>query len=217
MAGTGFRLANDTPTQKMYIPNTTVVEHGEVVVFTPGTGIAAGAPTDLDNPSVGCANEAHASGDGTEIVIASAPNAKFSHINRNAITASGGSTTTFVDSSILPATDDVFNGGYLEIVACAADSSLNGKMIEITNFTGTGGTFTFAEQSGAFASGDTAYLHPGKLAVGEYGWDLDSDGMNIDYETSAGEGLVIVDAHPELKTVIVQFRLHQFGNGPAAL
>ena len=213
----GFTLINGYPSQKMYIVGTTVIEKGELVVFTPATGVVASSGTDLDNPQIGVAAEAHASGGGTSIKVYTHPESKFSHVNRNAITATGGSTTTFVDSSLLPATDNLFIGGYLEIIACAADSSLNGAMIPITDNTGSGRTLTFATQIAAFASGDTAYLHPGKLAVGSFGWDLDSDGMNIDYETDGGEAMIIADANPELKEVIIKLRLHQLGNSTLAI
>ena len=195
--------------QELYIATGTVIELGEIVKFTPGTGVVAAAGTDLDDPSIGVAAEAHDGSTagrqvGTKIKVLTSPTAVFSNQPKNVITATGGSTTTFVDSSLLPATDDYFNGGYIQIVTCAADSDLIGKRVKISDYTGTGGTITLGETlTAALASGDTAYLCPGPLAVSAYGQDLDSDGMEIDFETSGGEGLQIVDVDPETFQVFV--------------
>jgi hypothetical protein len=199
------------------IPTATAIEQGEIVKHTPGTGIAAIGDADQDDPYMGAAINAHTANSGTEIKISASPTAVYSHGCGNTITATGGSTTTFVVSGLLPQTDDLWIGGYLQIIACAADSSLNGKRIKITDSTGSSGTLTFAAQAAAFASGDTAYLCPGPLAIGSYGWDLDSDGMNIDWDTSGGESLVLVDADPANMKSFWMLRLHQLGNGPAAL
>jgi len=209
--------------QELYIATGTVIELGEIVAFTPGTGVVATTGTDLDGPSIGVSAEAHDGSTagrqvGLKIKVYTSPSAVFVNTPKNALTATGGSTTTFVDSSILPATDDYFNGGYIQILTCAADSDLVGKRVLISDFTGSGGTITLAETlTAALASGDTAYLCPGPLALSAYGWDLDSDGMEIDFESSAGEGLVIVDVDPATFQVFVKLRLHQLGNGPAAL
>ena len=45
-----------------------------------------------------------------------------------------------------------------------------------------------------------------------YSWDLDSDNMEIDFETDSGTALQIVDVDPDTFQVYVKFRLHQFGN-----
>lgn len=204
-----------------YIPSATAIEFGEIVLFTPGTGIATVAGTDFDDPAVGVATEEHdgsTSGrqSGNEIKISCSPTGVYALNSTNLITATGGSTTTFVVSGLLPQTDDLWNGGMLKIVSCAADSSLNGTLIPITDSTGSTGTLTFATQTAAFASGDTAYLCPGPLAIGEYGWDLTSDGTDVDWDTSGGEALQLVDVAPEKMTSYWKFRLHQFGNDAAA-
>lgn len=210
----GSKVSIDMP---LYIASGTAIERGEIVKFTPGTGVEAVAGTDFDDPSIGCAIEAHdgsTSGrqSGTEIKISASPTAVFRHGCGNTITATSGSTTTFVVSGLLPQTDNLWIGGYIEVIACAADSTLNGTRIKITDSTGSTGTLTFSTQSGAFASGDTAYLCPGPLAVGEYGWDLDSDGMNVDWDTSGGSALTLVGADPANMLSFWMFRLHQFGN-----
>lgn len=213
---------NKTPQIKpFYIAASTAIELGEIVKFTPGTGIQAVAGTDFDDPAIGVAMEAHDGStagrqSGTEIKVSVSPTAVYKLRTTFTLTATGGSTTTFIDSTLLPATDNLWIGGYLEVVSCAADSSLNGKMIKISDSTGTGGTITFATQSAAFAAGDTAYLHPGPLAIGEYGWDLDSNGTDVDVTTSGGEALILVDVDPVNKHSYWMLRLHQFGNDAAA-
>jgi hypothetical protein len=201
-----------------YIPTATAIEQGEVVLFTPGTGIAVVAGTDLDDPPVGVAVNAHEASSGYEIKVSASPTAVYAHKCNNVITATGGSTTTFICAGLLPQTDDLWNGGYLEVVTCAADSSLIGKRIKITDSEGSSGTLTFATQPAAFASGDTAKLCPGPLALTTYTWNLDSDGMNIDWDAVAtGSGITLVDADPANMIAFFIFRLHQFGNYPKAL
>ena len=202
--------------QPLYIPTATVIEQGEMVLQTPGTGVAVVAGTDFDDPALGAAINAHAAESGTEIKVSTSPTAVYSHGCTNIITATGGSTTTFVVSGLLPQTNNLWADGYIQVVTCAADSSLVGKRIKITASTGATGTLTFAAQAAAFTSGDTARLCPGKRAIGEFGWDLDADGMEVDWDTSGGEALVLVDADPANMMSYWMLRLHQFGNDAAA-
>jgi len=198
------------------IPTATVIEEGEMTLFTPGTGVAAVAGTDFDDPALGPAINAHPANSGTEIKVSASPTAVYRHKSDNIITATGGSATTFVVAGLLPQTDDLWIGGYLEIVTCAADATMVGRKIKITDSTGATGTLTFATQAAAFAAGDTAKLCPGPLAIREFGWDLDADGMNVDWDTSGGETLQLVDVDPANMISFWKLRLHQFGNDAAA-
>jgi hypothetical protein len=216
----GFYLASkEARMQPLPIPETTVIEQGEIIDFTPGTGVVVmgAAGEDFDGPAAGVAVNAHASGDGSSIKVITDPNAVFAHKSSNIITATGGSTTTFVVAGLLPQTDDIWKGGMLEVVTCAADPSMVGKRIPITDSTGSSGTLTFATQPSAFAAGDTARLCPGPFAINEHGWDLDSDGMNVDWDTSGGEGLQLVDTDPANMTSFWKIRLHRFGNDGATI
>ena len=202
----------------LYIATATVIDQGEIVKFTIGTGVEAAAGTDLDDPSMGVAINAHAANSGTEIKVSVSPTARYRHKCTNIITATGGSTTTFVVSGLLPQTDNIWNGGMLEIVDCVADPTLNGKRIPIADCTGATGTITVATQPAAFASGDTARICPGPLALTAHTWDLDSDGLNVDWDAAAvGEGLMLVDSDPANMIAFFMFRLHQFGNGTVAI
>lgn len=227
----GLKFAYDLITgntellKPFYIPTGTAIEKGEVVIFTPGTGIAAVGDQDQDNPVLGVAVEAHDGATagrqkGLEIKVSCSPTACFRVPNRLVLTATGGGATTFVDSNLRPAVNDIFNGGYIEVVTCAADTtgSMTGKLIKITDYTGSGGTITVATQPHAFASGDTVILWPGPLAVTTYSHNLTSDGTDIDFEeTAAGEAIQIIAANPINKELVIKFRLHQFGTGPVAL
>ena len=200
----------------------TAIKRGSFVVLTPAVGIAAAASTDFDDPAFGVAAEDHDGAtagrqSGLKIKVYTDPNLIYSLRNDNIITATGGSATTFVVAGLLPATDNLWIGGMLEVVTCAADATMISKRIPITDSTGTGGTLTFPTQTAAFASGDTAKLCPGKLAVGLFGWDLDSDGTDVDWDTSGGEVLELVGSDPSIMTSYWKIRLHQMGNSTLAI
>jgi hypothetical protein len=206
----------------LHIAGATAIEKGEIVLFTPGTGVAAVAGTEFDDPAIGVSTEEHDGStagrqSGNEIKVSISPTAVYKLKPRELITATGGSTTTFVDSDLLPATNYIWNGGYIQIVSCAADPSLNGRIVKISDSAGSTGTLTFAETlPAAIAANDTAYLCPGPLAISSYGWDLNSDGTDVDWETSGGEALVLVDVNPETFETFWMLRLHRFGNDAAA-
>lgn len=201
------------------IPTATVVEQGEIVDFTPGTGVIVlgNDGTDFDGPALGVAVSAHPANSGDVIKVSASPTAVYGHDCGNIITATGGSATTFVVSGLLPQTNNLWKGGMLEVVTCAADSTLIGKRIPITGSTGATGTLTIPAQTAAFATGDTARLCPGPLAITEKGWDLDADGMNVDWGSSGGESLVLVHSDPANMVAYFMLRLHRFGNGGAAI
>jgi hypothetical protein len=201
--------------RRYFIPDATAVSKGEVVAFTPGTGIVA-VDSDNDDPVLGVVAATKPANGGTEAFVYDSPNAVFRLKPRSLLTATGGSTTTFVVSTLQPQTDDIWIGGYLEIVSCAADPSLVGKRILITDSTGSTGTLTFAAQKAAFGAGDTAYLCPGPRAIGSYGWDLVADADDIDWTSSGGEALELVGVEPEKFITYWKFRLHQLGNDAAA-
>lgn len=204
----------------LYIPSATVIEKGEIVDFTPGTGVVVlAAPTDFDDPAIGVAINAHPANSGNEIKVSISPTAVYASNCSTVLTATGGSTTTFVDSSLAPATDNVWVGGCLEVVTCAADPSMVGKRIRITASTGNTGTLTFDTQPAAFAAGDTARLCPGPLAIGTTAWNLTGDATDVDWgeSTNTGAGLVLVDVDPANMKAFFMIRLHRLGNYFAAV
>lgn len=225
----GFRWAGDLNGHKnplikeFLIPAATAIEKGEPVQFTQGTGVVVlPGPTDFDDPIFGVANEAHngTSGgrqSGTKIELLYSPTAIYRYLASKTYTATGGSTTTLVDSSLLPQTDDFWIGGAIKVVNCQNNSSLNGRIIEITDSTGSTGTLTFAAQEAAFQSGDTYQLVPGEYAEGYVGYDLDSDAMNPDYDANGGETLQFLYRKAGTMESFWRFILHEFANHPNAL
>lgn len=204
--------------RKVYIPTATVIDKGEPIQFTQGTGVVVlPEPTDFDDPIYGVATAAHAANSGTELEISYSPTAIYRYNASKTYTATGGSTTTIVDSSIVPQTDDFWIGGAVKIISCAADSTLNGQILEITDSTGITGTLTFATQSAALASGDTFQLVPGYMAEGYVGFDLDSDALNPDYDAIGGETLQFLYRKPGTMESFWRFVLNEFGNNPNAV
>lgn len=164
---------------------------------------------DFDDPVYAVATAAHVANSGywLEVVMAT-DDAKFKYsCKAKTYTATGGSTTTIVDSSLVPQTDNFWIGGKVKIITCAADPTLNNTMYDITGSTGSSGTITIGiTLPVAIASGDTYQICPGYMAIGYIGYDLDSDAMNIDFDAIGGSTLEIVDCYPEAMEVIVRFR-----------
>lgn len=201
----------------------TAIEYGEAVKKTNGLIVAIG-DDDQNDPILGFAAEAHDGStagrqSGTKIKIYDHPDDVFRYVPKEVCTATGGSTTTFVDSNLQFAADDALNGGYLQIVNCQADSSLNGKKVKISDYVASGGTVTLAETLPvALQSGDTAYICPGPIAKDSYNWNFNADGTGIDWEdNSAGEALRLHDVDPDTFTVFFKLRLHLSGNYPIAV
>ena len=202
------------------IPTATAIDQGEIIDYTAGTGVVVVAdPDDLDDPVAGVAVYAHPANSGTTIPVSMSPSAVYKHRCNKILTATGGSTTTFVVATLVPTTDNLWIGGMLEVVTCAADPSMVGKKIPITDSTGTGGTLTFDAQPSAFAAGDTARLCPGPLAIGTTAWNLTDDALDIDWgeNTTTGEALILVDADPANMAAYFMIRLNRFANSSLTL
>lgn len=210
----GFQWAYDLNGQKneiikkVPVPDATAIEDGEPVQFTQGTGIIVHAgPTDLDDPVFGISRNEKAANDGqTELEVSVSPSAVYKYQPSLAFTATGGSTTTFVDSSLLPQVNNFWKGGAIKIVSCAANPSLNGRIVRISASTGASGTLTLAETlPSALASGDTAYLCLGEYAQDYLGYDLTSDAMNVDFDANGGNVLRFIESNPETMDMFFKF------------
>lgn len=198
--------------RKRYVADATAIEKGEPIIYTAGTGVAAiSAPTDFDDPIYGVSMVEKAANDGTtEIdVVEASPYDIFKYKCTKEYTLTGGSTTTAVDSSIVPQTDNFWIGGAIRITACAADSSLVGRVVKISDSTGGTGTLTLAETlPAALASGDKIQLCPGYMAHDYLGYDLDSDSMNPDWDAIGGLVLRIYDTNPDAMECRFTFERH---------
>jgi hypothetical protein len=207
----GSRVGHKNPRIfKAYIPTATAIEKGEPVDFTQGTGvIVLAGPTDFDDPIYAVSNQEHAANSGTEIELVDADGAIFKYKAAKVYTLTGGSTTTAVDSSIVPQTDNFWIGGSIKIVTCAADSTLAGRIVKIADSTGATGSLALAETlPAALASGDTILLCPGYMANDYLGYDLDSDAMNPDYDAIGGNVLRIISSNPDTMETLFTFERH---------
>jgi hypothetical protein len=209
----GNKAGHKTPNiRKMYVPDATAIEKGEPIIYTAGTGVAVvAAPTVFDDPIYGVSAVEKAASDGvTEIdIVEASPYDIFKYKCAKSYTLTGGGTTTAVDSSIVPQTNSFWKGGAIKIISCASDSSLNGRVVNISDSTGSSGTLTLAETlPAALASGDTIYLCPGYMAHDYLGYDLDSDAMNPDFDAIGGNVLRIYDTNPDAMEFRVTFERH---------
>lgn len=212
----GFIWAGDKngrPTalvRKLYIPTATAIEKGEPINFTQGTGVVVLAnPDDFDDPIDGVAMEAHAANSGYWIEVSVSPTAIYRYHASKVYTLTGGSTTTAVDSSLVPATDNFFKGGAIQIVSCAADSSLNGQIVKIASSTGATGTLTLEETlTAALAAGDTIKICLGYMAANHLGYDLDADAMNPDFDADGGNVLRFEYSNPDTMDMYFTFERH---------
>jgi len=212
----GFNWAGDLNghknplVRKVYIPTATAIEKGEPIDYTQGTGvIVLAGPTDFDDPIFGVSMQEHAANSGTTLEISYSPSAIYKYKAAKTYTMTGGSTLTCVDSSLVPQTDNFWIGGAIKIISCAADSSLNGRVVKISDSTGSTGSLALAETlPAALASGDTYQLCPGYMAEGYLGYDLDSDAMNPDYDAIGGNVLRILYSNPDTMETFFVFERH---------
>jgi hypothetical protein len=213
MAG-GFFWAGDLNGQKnpilrnVYVPDATEIEAGEPIRFTQGTGIVVLNDTaDFQDAIFGVATQSKAASDGTTFIeVSISPTAIYRYRASKAYTLTGGSTTTAVDDSLLPDEADTFNGGAIQIVSCAADSSLNGRIVRISDYAATTGAITLAETlPAALAAADTIYICPGYMMDGFLGWDLSSDSMHPDFDTEGSNVLKYLYSSPETMTMFFTF------------
>lgn len=164
----------------------------------------------LDDPITGVSMNEKAANDGTvELEISVSPSAIYKYKAQKAYTATGGSTTTFVDSSLQPQVDNFWKGGAIKIISCAADSTLNGRVIPITASTGATGTLTLGETlPAALAASDTAYLCLGNYAEGYLGYDLTADAMHPDFDAIGGNVLRYLYSNPDTMEMFFTFEKH---------
>lgn len=218
----GFNWAGDLNghknplVKKFYVADGTAIAKGEVVRFTAGTGIERlNSRSTFVEPIIGVSMQEKEASDGvTEIEISYSPTAIYKYSAKRPITIDSGSTTTAVVSDM--ATNDVehlFIGGAIRIVSCAADSTLEGKIVGVTGFSQSDGTLTLGETlPNALAGSDTIRLVPGFIAEGYAKWDLDSDSMNPDLGSIGGSALRFINSNPETMESFWQFFKHQFGS-----
>ena len=214
LSGCTFPVIKEFP-----IATGTAIELGEVVKLSAGFVVAVG-DQDQDDPYLGIAAEAHdgaTTGRQTGLVIKvyCSPTAVFK-VKPASVVADSGNTTTLVDASYGTIGNDEVNGGALKLVSLGASSTLTlapGKVVTITDFATSSGTFTGVFTGGTTA-GDTYKLFP---PVGAHSFDLNSDGTNFDFNSTGGESLEIVGNDFDLEWIYFKLRLHQLAAYPVAI
>lgn len=228
-----YDLTNcDTPVIREFdIATATVIELGEVVKLDLATGyVVAVGDVDQDDPYLGIAEEAHTGvadtlnprANGTKIRVLCSPTAVFKCKPAIISTCDSGTATNWVDGELVAGAgfaDDSFSGGYLKLTEKAAASTLTipvGWIGRIKDFTVAAGTVIMETSAlvGAASAGDKALLFP---PFGSFGWDLNSDGTNLDIKAKGGESITIVDIDPVTEYVYFKLRLHQLGGYMVAL
>jgi hypothetical protein len=198
----------------------TAIEFGEMVKLAGGFVVAVG-DQDQDDPYLGIAAESHdgSTETGTTIRVYCSPTAVFKCKPNVVSTADSGSDTTWVDGELVAGAgyaDDLLNGGYLKLSEKAVGSTLTdvvGKLYAITDFAVATGTCT-GVFAGNVSAGDKAVILP---PVGSKGWDLNSDGTNLDLKANGGESIIIVDVDTDTEVVYFKLRLHQLGDHVVAI
>jgi len=212
MNGSSYEVIKAFP-----IATGTVIEKGEIVLLTTGFITAIG-DVEQNDPYLGMATEGHdgatAGRDvGLEILVSCGPTAVFKCKPNITSTADSGNTVTWVDAEVTAVANDAYNGGWLKLKTTSAITLPIEKLMPITDFTTSTGTFA-GVYTGGVTTGDTAIILP---PFGSHTFDLDSDGTNINLKADGGESINIVDVDTELEEVYFMLRLHQFGNGVVAI
>lgn len=202
------------------IATATAITKGSWVQRSSGLVIAMADPTDADDPVLGVAAEDHDGAtagreSGLVIKVICNPDAVFGVRPTETITATGGSTTTFVDSN-LKNQDHLYKGGFIKVVSCAAGIAA-GTIIPITGYTGATGTITFDTQAAKFAGSDTVILYPPAVIGGNHDWSLNSTANDLDFDTTGGETFTVLDADPNVPIIRIFARLHELGNSTLAI
>lgn len=151
------------------IATSTAVSYGQVVKLTTGKVVLATAGE--TSPILGIAAEDHSGSadalnpraNGTRIKVFDAPTAIY-ECAAPQVTATGGSTTTFVASTVSGFSDDDFKGGYMKLITKGASSVITdpvGTVYPVTGSTAVSGTFTTTTTiTGGCTAGDIFAIFP---------------------------------------------------------
>ena len=208
-----------TSVKEYDIDAATAVSIGQVVKLTSGKVVLAVAGE--TSPILGVAYESHPGtadtlnprGNGTRIKVLDGP-ASVYECPAPQITATGGSTTTFVASTVAGFADSDFVGGKMKLITKGANSALTapiGTVYPITGSTAASGTFTTTTAiAGGVTAGDIFAIFP---PIGFQKGNLDS-GISKLVLTASAALPFMVSSCSETDRNMVQFdaALHQLAN-----
>ena len=198
----------------------TAIAQDQIVKLTGGKVVLAVAGE--TSPILGTAAESHTGvadtlnnrSAGLVIRVNDSPTQVFEYAAPQA-TATGGSTTTFVASTVAGFADSDFVGGYLKLISKGA-SSTNvdsiGTIYPITGSTAATGTFTIATITGAFTAGDVCAIFP---PVGFQKGNLDSGISKLVLTASATLPIRVAGQDLSRNVVFADVALHEHGNKKA--
>ena len=197
----------------------TAVSIGQVVKLSAGKVVLAAAGE--TGAILGIAYENHPGtadalnprANGTRIKVLDAPNAVF-ECAAPQITATGGSTTTFVASTVSGFADGDFTGGKMKLIAKGASSTITdpvGAIYPITGSTAASGTFTTTTTiTGGVTAGDIFAIFP---PIGFQKGNLDSGISKLVLTASAAIPFrVSSESETDRNTIQFDAALHQHGN-----
>ena len=149
------------------IATSTAIKVGQVVKLSGGKVVSAiaaetGAILGIaaENHS-GSADPLNPRSNGTKIMVYDSPHLVM-QCPAPQVTATGGSATTFVSTSLAAFSDDDLNGGYIKLVAKGSSSTNTdeiGAVREITDHAGSTKTLT-VPTGGTICSGDVYEIYP---------------------------------------------------------
>ncbi len=200
------------------IASDTVIAEGQVVKLSSGcVTLAAAGET---GAILGMAAEGHSGtadvldprANGTKILVADDPDAVWQcEAPRITQASSAASATSLIAASddLAVFADDDFNGGYVQLVSRAADSTNTdpiGKVRRITDFTAASRTFAL-ESGGTPAEGDVYAVYP---PVGFAKGNLDSARSKLVLTATANLPLKVAGRDASLKRINLIAKKHVF-------
>ncbi|MDR3599376.1 MAG: hypothetical protein P4L49_02655 [Desulfosporosinus sp.] len=200
------------------IASGTAIALDQVVKLSSGKVISA-AVGEL-NPILGIAAENHPGtvdafnprANGTRIKVYDGP-MEIYECYAPQIVATGGSTTTFVASTVAGFADNDFVGGYMKLMAKGATSTITdgvGTIYPVTGSTAASGTFTTTTTiNGGVTAGDTfAIFPPVMFQKGNF----DTNIIKLVLTASAALPVRVANSDTARNTIQFEPSLHLFGN-----
>ena len=215
--GTGSQVQAQRDYQ---IASNTVIAQDQIVKLSSGKVVLAVAGE--TSPILGTAAESHSGvadvlnnkATGLTIRVNDSPTQVFEYPAPQ-VTATGGSTTTFVASTVAGFADSDFVGGFLKLISKGATSTnvdSIGTIYPITGSTAATGTFTIAAITGAFTAGDVCAVFP---PIGFQKGNLDSGISKLVLTASATLPIRVAGQDLNRNVILADVALHEHGNKKA--
>lgn len=193
----------------------TAIKAGQVVALSGGLVVAAAA--NITTAILGIAAEDHGGAadalnpraNGTKIMVFDSPHLVMRQ-KAPQLTATGGSITTFVSTSMAAFANDDLNGGFIKLVEKGANSENTdpiGAVREITDHVGADKTLTISS-GGKVCSGDVYEIYP---PIGFAKGNLDSDRQAVVLTATAALPLQVVQNARDGYLGLMA-KLHAFAN-----